>query len=78
MTDDKDEDRPFNQWCYRAKDPEGPLLFGQPPALLTVALHMICNNEPDRFNIALRHLEAAFDAGREQGLRDAETQRREG
>lgn len=52
----------FDRWCYSATD-DRVMLDGKPMPILTVVLHRVCNNDPTRFDEAVRALRAAFEAG---------------
>lgn len=53
----------FDMWCYTATDQRFKLDDGKPLPLLTVVLHRVCGNNPDRFAEAVRALRVAFEAG---------------
>ncbi len=62
----------FDMWCYTAKDPKSPPFpFAHSPAgqipLMTVFLHKVCSNNGGTFEVGLKVLQAAFEAGQNAG-----------
>lgn len=62
----------FDLWCYTAKDPDSqPFPYphsprGQVP-FLTTFLYRVCDNKTGPFEVGLKVLRAAFEAGQKAG-----------